>query len=306
MKLAHLQSSGGFYKDGGAGWVSPELAVIVTKEVYAQCDPLDGVEDGWIANFEGCSPDLSSLLCEADNQENCLTQAQIDAVNNVARPVELEYEIANGLTGHSGYPWGNVAWQGSFAGSRPQPSTPAPNVGGNDSYVYGLGDGYHRFMIAQDAEAVSLGFDPNDESVRDRIVEVSSILDATNPDLSPLHARNGKLILYAGGASEVPPAEVAAYWKRVLETVGEDKVAEFSRFYIFPSINHGGVGPEGMPNQSDLFSALEAWVETGEAPGELINQSKSGEITRPLCQYPTWPQYQSGDVNAASSFKCVN
>lgn len=206
LKLAHLQSSGGFYKDGGAGWVSPELAGIVTKEVYAQCDPLDGVEDGWIASFEGCSPDLSSLLCEADNQENCLTQAQIDAVNNVARPVELDYEIANGLTGHSGYPWGNVAWQGSFAGSRPQPSTPAPNVGGNDSYVYGLGDGYHRFMIAQDAEAVSLGFDPNDESVRDRIVEVSKILDATNPDLSPLHARNGKLILYAGGASEVPPS----------------------------------------------------------------------------------------------------
>src|SRR5690606_11908280 len=133
----------------------------------------------------------------------------------------------------------------------------------------------------------------NDPSLRDCILEVSEILDATNPDLSALADKGAKMILYAGGASEVPPAEVAAYWKRVNEKLGKDKVDSFARFYIFPSINHAGVGPEGMPNQSDLFSALEKWVENGEAPGELVNQSKSGEVTRPLCLYPTWPQYQS-------------
>lgn len=305
LKMAHLQSSTGFYKNGGAGWVSPELAEVVTKEVYRQCDPLDGLEDNWIANFEGCQPDLSTLLCTGDKKEGCLTEAQLEAVNNVARPVNLDYELSNGLTGHAGYPWGNVSWHGSFAGSRPQPSVPAPNNGGNDSYVYSLGDGYHRFMIRQDVNANSLEFDPNDPALRDRILEVSKILDATNPDLSALADKGAKMILYAGGASEVPPAEVAAYWKRVNEKLGKDKVDSFARFYIFPSINHAGVGPEGMPNQSDLFSALEKWVENGEAPGELVNQSKSGDVTRPLCLYPTWPQYQSGDVNAASSFKCV-
>ncbi|MFC7704180.1 tannase/feruloyl esterase family alpha/beta hydrolase [Plastorhodobacter daqingensis] len=305
LKIAHLQSSLGFYRNGGAGWVGPELAQLVTDAVYAQCDPQDGLEDGWIADFEGCEPDLSSLLCAEGETGDCLTEAQLEAVMNVARPVELDFEIANGLTGHAGYPWGNTAWQGSFAGSRPVPSRPGPSQDGYDSYVYTLGDGYARFFIAQDPEYDTLGFDPNDPALRDRIVAVSQILDATNPDLSGLRDRGGRMILYAGGASEVPPAEVAAYWTRVNETMGADAVTEFARFYIFPSINHGGVGPEGMPNRADLFSVLETWVTEGTAPGDLVNSNDAGTITRPLCQYPAWPQYQGGDESAAESFACV-
>lgn len=306
LKLAHLQSSGGLYRDGGLGWVSAELAALVTKEVYAQCDPKDGLEDGWIADFEGCQPDLSKLLCAGDDNKECLSEAQLEAVNNIARPVKLDYEIANGLTGHAGYPWGNVAWHGSFAGSRPVPSTPAPSQGEPDSYVWTLGDGYARFMIRQDAKTSSLDFSPNDPALRERIQTVSKLLDATNPDLKPLFSSGAKMILYAGGTSEVPPAEVAAYWKRMSETVGSDLVSGSARFYIFPSINHGGVGPEGMPNTADLLSVLEAWVKDGKAPGNLVNENADGSVTRPLCQYPEWPRYSGqGDTKLAASFECV-
>ncbi|PTX05123.1 tannase/feruloyl esterase family alpha/beta hydrolase [Pararhodobacter aggregans] len=305
LNFAHLQSSMGFYGNEGAGWVSPELAPLVTEAVYAQCDPQDGLADGWIADFEGCAPDLTGLLCAEGATEGCLTQAQIDAVTNMHRPVTLDYELANGLTGHAGYPWGNTAWQGSFAGSRAQPSRPAPNQGANDGYVWGLGDAYARFILARDEAYDSFGFDPNDPALRDRIQEISALLDATNPDLSAFHDHGGRLILYAGGASEVPPAEVAAYWTRVIETLGSEVVQDFARFYIFPSINHGGVGPAGMPNRADLFSVLEAWVTEDQAPGELVNASEDGSVTRPLCLYPTWPQYQSGPEAEAASFRCV-
>lgn len=305
LKLAHLQSSGGLYRDGGKGWVDADLAALVTREVYAQCDPKDGLEDGWIADFEGCQPDLSKLLCAGDTT-GCLSQAQLEAINNVARPVKLDYEIANGLTGHAGYPWGNVAWHGSFAGARPVPSSPAPSQGEPDSYVWTLGDGYARFMIRQDVNAASLGFSPNDPALRERIQVVSKLVDATNPDLKPLFSRGSKLILYAGGASEVPPAEVAAYWTRMSETVGPDLVAGSARFYIFPSINHGGVGPDGMPNTADLLGVLETWVKEGKAPGNLVNENADGSVTRPLCQYPEWPRYKGqGDTKLADSFECV-
>lgn len=303
LKLAHLQSASGFYADGGAGWIGPDLAALVNDAVYAQCDPMDGLEDGWIADFESCNPDLTALLCSADQSDACLSQAQLDALNNIARPVELDYEIANGLTGHAGYPWGNVAWQGSFAGERAQPSQPAPSQGGNDSYVWTLGDGYARFMIAQDAQLDTLAFDPNDPQWRDRIIAVSQILDATNPDLSVLRDNGAKMILYAGGTSEVPPAEVAAYWTRMTETTAGAE--DFARFYMFPSINHGGVGPEGMPNRSDLFSVLEAWVAGGEAPDVLVNSNDAGDVARPLCRYPAYPHYDAGDQNDAASFTCV-
>jgi len=54
---------------------------------------------------------------------------------------------------------------------------------------------------------------------------------------------------------------------------------------------------------------LEAWVERGQAPDELLavdeNAATAGR-TRPVCHYPAWPRYNGrGDVNSAESFTCV-
>ncbi|WP_168161501.1 tannase/feruloyl esterase family alpha/beta hydrolase [Oceanicola sp. S124] len=306
LKMAHLKSTRAFYANGGAAWVPPATAEVVTAEIIAQCDGLDGLEDGWIGDFEGCQPDLSTMLCEGAEGEDCLSEAQLAAINEMHAPVELDYELPNGLTGHAGYPWGNVAWSGSFLGTRPQPGNPVEL--GKDAYVYGLGDGYARFFVAQDPGFDALTFDENDPALRDRILEVAQLIDATDPDLTPLAEGGSKLILYAGGASEVPPAEVAAYWRRMVETTGVP-ARDFARFYIFPAITHAGVGPEGMPAASDLFSALEAWVETGTAPGPMVNSSPKADLVtaeRPLCEYPAVPRYDgAGDPMLATSFSCL-
>jgi hypothetical protein len=58
----------------------------------------------------------------------------------------------------------------------------------------------------------------------------------------------------------------------------------------------------------DSLSALRSWVEDGAAPGpQTVVDTNAATVgrTRPLCEYPTWPQYLGGDPNAAASFTCA-
>jgi feruloyl esterase len=53
------------------------------------------------------------------------------------------------------------------------------------------------------------------------------------------------------------------------------------------------------------MAALDRWVESGQAPDNLIATRQDGKLSRPLCQYPTLPRYKgSGDVADAASFEC--
>jgi feruloyl esterase len=83
----------------------------------------------------------------------------------------------------------------------------------------------------------------------------------------------------------------------------------------------GGNGPNSFGNGAsrstagnpdrDIFTALERWVERGEAPSRIIGSGTAADdpkkpLTRPLCPYPQVAQYSgSGDVNDASNFACV-
>ena len=307
LSLLHLEKSKNFFENDGEAWVPPEKGALVTNEIYEQCDAIDGLADDMIADYRMCEPDLSPLLCAGEETMECLTAAQLDAVNAIHAPSTLEVELANGVMGHSGYPWGNVRWQGVFAGARPVPSTPAPNQGGvNDSYLYSLGEGFARFFIAENAEENPLQFDQNDPKWSDRTAEVSAIIDATDPDLSDFADAGGKIIFYAGGASEVPPAEFVTYWDRMAATMGSDTVDEFARFYVFPSLHHSGAGREGIPNSADLLTAIENWVTEGEAPGVLTNINADSGVSRPLCVFPAYARYDGeGDESEATSFDCV-
>ena len=310
LSINHHKAVSGFYKNEGAAWINAAKAKLVTKAIYDQCDPADGLEDGWIADFEGCEPDLSVLRCPSgeDEDDDCLSDSQIDAVNNVHTDLKLSYELVNGVTGMPGYPWGNVDLDVSIIGSRPVPSFPNPNVGGLDAVLYSYADSYIRFFIARDPQFNPLKFNPENPALRKRIVEVSNMIDATDPDLSKFYDKGGKLILYVGGASEVPPAAIAQYWNSIIDTMGKGRVSKFARFYIFPSVNHGGMQNPGLPCAVDLFSEVESWVETGIPPGKLINSSANDNPTaeRPLCEYPNYPRYNgTGDPMKAENFTCT-
>jgi feruloyl esterase len=66
-------------------------------------------------------------------------------------------------------------------------------------------------------------------------------------------------------------------------------------------------GGEG-PNTFDMVSALEQWVEKGQAPAQIVaSRSTDGKVTRtrPLCPYPQVAAYKgNGSTDDAANFVC--
>ena len=69
-------------------------------------------------------------------------------------------------------------------------------------------------------------------------------------------------------------------------------------------MNHCGGGPA-----TDQFNALQAvrdWVEKGTAPDQIVAHGMTMPgIARPLCPYPKFAKYRSGEVTDPKSFECT-
>ena len=78
------------------------------------------------------------------------------------------------------------------------------------------------------------------------------------------------------------------------------------RLFMAPGMGHcrGGEGP----NTFDMVAALEAWVERGQAPNQIVaSHATNGVVdrTRPLCPYPQVAVYKgSGSTDEAANFVC--
>jgi feruloyl esterase len=154
-----------------------------------------------------------------------------------------------------------------------------------------------------------LAFDPEHPGKwAARMSQLSAIIGSSQPDLSKFSRHGGKLILVHGNDDAlIPVGWSEAYYRSVVGAMGASAVDHFMRFYTAPGYGHG-VGVFTV--DWDSLSALDRWVETGEAPDDPIVADVSAAThgrTRPLCRYPTWPRYKgSGDINDASNFGCVN
>jgi len=149
--------------------------------------------------------------------------------------------------------------------------------------------------------------------ILDRDLSVAEKMDhglneASNPNLKPFFAHNGKMLLYHGWSDQVvPPKNSINYYESVVKSVGEAKAADSIRLFLAPGMSHCGGG--AGPNQLDTISAIEQWVENGKAPDQLVaSHTTDGKVdrTRPVCPYPQFARYQgSGSSDEASSFACV-
>ena len=65
-----------------------ELWPTITQEVLNQCDGLDGLVDGLIADPDDCRFRPEKLLCaKGSNSTNCLTRTQVDTLHRVYSPL---------------------------------------------------------------------------------------------------------------------------------------------------------------------------------------------------------------------------
>ena len=142
-----------------------------------------------------------------------------------------------------------------------------------------------------------------------RLKTMTEILSPLDTDLRPFKKSGGKLIMYHGWSDPgISAAGTVAYYEQMVQKVGGKTSADdFARLFMVPGMHHCGGGPG--PNTFDMLPALEAWVEKGVAPSQVIaSRVTDGKTdrTRPLCPHPQVARYVGqGSIDEAASFRCV-
>ncbi len=297
----------------GKSWINPAKAKFVVDTVYARCDALDGATDGIISNLAGCEArnaelkqlrEGNPLRCAggADTGDSCLSDAQLQALNAIDKPYEPGFSIFADDVGSAAFP----KWT-PFAGStfKDGGGDILGGAGPKQALQYAPGAATLGMAIAQDANLdVYQSFDP--KAYQARIRELAHSMSANDTNLDGYRKRGGKLIWFHGLADDfITPYSSLQYYERLQKRYDAKALEGFLRFYTLPGTGHV-TGPFAARMAS--LDALEAWVEQGKAPGELLavdaNKATAGR-TRPVCRYPAWPHYSgSGDLNSAASFVC--
>lgn len=297
----------------GDAWIRPPLVKLVGDEVLTACDRIDGLADGIVSNPKECLRrfDLNKLRCTGAANDSCLSDAQVRAVQTLHAPYRFDFDLANGVREYPGYGVSGEAspangptggWMSWWSGSAAPVIPPLPANG----IAWFYGSGAIKYFYARDPDFDVRKTDPN--ALKPRVLEVSALMDSTNPDLSAFHARGGKLIILENMAdfAQSPYAGIA-YADSVVRRLGAVRTAEFLRLYVAPGVDHVGAG---APGNVDMLAALAEWVERGRAPDglQLVEQETMAPFvvkrSRPLCEWPRYTRYKGGEVNAASSFEC--
>jgi feruloyl esterase len=130
--------------------------------------------------------------------------------------------------------------------------------------------------------------------------------EAKDPDISAFVNAGGKLLLWHGMLDPGPSAVATIeYFDQVKKTTGPKVKAldDSTRMFMLPGVYHCRGGPGA--DQFDAVSAIDNWVERGQAPANLVATRQDGAFKRPMCAYPALPRYRGkGDPNAADSFVC--
>ena len=286
----------------------------VDAKVLAACDAVDGVRDGLIQNPAACNVNPADLGLAAGQAAFLTTfiSAMRDPQKRVVYPGSAITDLAHGLdvwtTGTVGptapasaEPWGGDGFD---------PAPPGYQFADHmlkDYYALDPSYDYRTFpitaagVVTESAlrafDARTAGADATDVSSYDRFI-----------------AQGRKMIWYHGLSDPALPAfrDYLLYEAMARAHHGYDKLQENVRFFPVPGMQHCGSGPG--PNFFDTLGPLDAWVERGQPPQELVaahypgNRPAPGvapDRTMPLCPFPTQASYVGGDVEVASSWSCA-
>jgi len=249
---------------------------------------------GVIDDPRRCAFDPAALLCKAGDADDCLTAPQVTALKAI-------YAGSTNSKGERIYPGympggelGPMGWSAYVAGAGPKKAS---------QFLYA--DGFARFMVKENPDFDSLGFD-YDRDMPAALAKLSKTIDASDPDLKPYARHGGKLIQYHGWSDPgVSPLNSVDYYEQVARVYGKPS-ADFYRLFMVPGMQHCTGGPGA--DHFDALAALEQWVEQGKAPDRIVAAHlKDGAVerTRPLCPYPQVARWDGkGSQDAAENFRC--
>jgi hypothetical protein len=259
----------------------------VTTAAIHECDDLDGVMDGVIADPGRCAYDPHDLVgttfaCGA------FTTKDADVIVKI---------------------WeGPRSSQGSFLWHGLERGAPL-DVLADRTGLFPIPNDWIRFWVLENPDWDYRTTTYSDlEMIFERSeVKFRDLLGTDNPDLSAFRSRGGKLLMWHGWNDQlIFPRGTIDYYDRLVATMGAQQTRQFARLFMAPGVEHCGGGPG--PDAIDAFDKLLKWVESGQAPTQVLaSEVVAGRtvLTRPLCSYPQVARYTGrGSADDAENFRC--
>ena len=325
-----------FFGNDRAGYVPGPKLEALGRAVYSRCDRIDGLQDGLIDDPRRCdfepARDLDRCV-EGEDRSDCFSTAQIAAITRIYKGPGKELYPGHVMGGEwmaSSDPGFAGGWDVYFSGRLSSPRSPNTGrdaYGGSDFEPVQLRNARSFFQylaFEQDRPEYDVLTDLDFASPPDTSF-MARLMNADDADLSALHERGGKILLWHGWADVgINPLRTIDYFERVRATIGVERTDEMMRLFMVPGMYHctGGPGPDSF----DDLEALENWVESGLAPERMIAtkftgggygsglgpggvavSSRGSEVvrTRPLCAYPLVARYRgTGSHDEAGNFEC--
>ena len=307
--------------------ISREDAKLISRRITAACDKLDGVEDGLTANLKACQRafDFDSLVCADGASADCLPKAKVEALKaSFAGPHNAKGEAlysdwpVDGGVGMGDWrmwkiespipPWHNypiIATMGAASLDYVFTTPPTEVPGTNDALMKSLLD----FSFDADAPKIFATAPGFPESAMTFMTPPG----VDDPKLARFRELGRKMVIYHGQSDPVFSLnDTVRWWERLDANMGGNAAGSV-RLFAVPGMTHCRAGV--ALDRFDALTALTDWVEKGKAPDQIlasvdpankeIPASWSPNRTRPLCPWPSFARYRSGDVESAASFECA-
>jgi feruloyl esterase len=267
---------------------SPAQLKLVQDSAVKSCDAADGLQDGIIAAPASCAWKPAVLACKpGQSGDSCLAPAQVSALDTLYGGIKAPNGSWAAFPLSKG---GEAGWTAFIA-----------TAGGNDPTNGGGMVGLSPIIFGRQIDPKTLSVTTDVPAARNSAF--ARQYEAVDPDLRKFVERGGRLILWHGESDPGPsPVGSADYYKAVQRTAPA-AAKKGVRLFMAPGVSHCGGGPGA--DQPDTLTALENWVEKGQAPMTLIATKRDNSMTRPLCPYPAVAHYAgSGDANDPKSYSC--
>ena len=258
--------------------------------ILAQCDEQDGLKDGIIQDPPAARFDLSKVPELTDEQRKAIEAIFKGAYNEKGAIYPGFAPVAECIPDQ----W--IAW---ITGPAPQLLLSKDHV---PDLTFAFGTQIFKYLIFNQAEWDYSTYDFSNFERDTRLA--ASYLNATNPNLDALKARNGKLIIWHGWADTALPAQGTVNYYRQVQA-HDAHAADYCRLFMVPGCLHCGGGPGAA--DVDWLAVIVDWVEGRKAPDRIVaSKRENGKVamTRPLYPYPEHAAFKgSGDPNSAESFE---
>lgn len=287
----HMRSNQGA---DGLPILTADKVPALAAAVRAACGDVGGL----VQDPRACRFRAAQIQCAAgEDRPDCLTAAQVAVVEKVwGGPVD---EHGHALSANRMPKGSELNWLGSIVPRGGKvPFTRAT------SNAFAFSDDFPNYMATFDTTGITNANMSFTHATYDKLMQLQTLWDPTNPDLSAFAARGGKLILWHGWQDQAYSS--LNYFDAVRRQMGVEKTEQFLSFYLLPGVGHCNGGANSTAE--DFLTPMLAWVENGRKPDRIDVHFRASATdatvlrTRPTYPYPSTVRHVGGDVNAASSY----